>query len=207
MWAQVGDFWALRFAWAWTVRTLSLPKTLSPLCTLALLRISRRPASLTGHADRQASRPPRWALASGARPRSTPRTPRCVISWRSCSDRPAGARGYGPLTGCSHTPVLFRVHCSPDRARAVRMCRFQGAAHPLRDFPYRSVFTQGRTFELATTAVQWSITTSTQWLRSSADSHRNRSRLQALNSLPGCTRPRSARARPAARCHPAPPCR
>ena len=39
------------------------------------------------------------------------RTRRFVINERSCSDRPAGARGCGPLTGCSGRGS---VTCGPD---------------------------------------------------------------------------------------------
>ena len=92
---------------------LCLPKTSSPhYVHWALLRISRRPASITGHADRLSRTVhPRWAQACRARRRSRLRTRRFVINERSCSDRPAGARGCGPLTGCSGRGS---VTCGPD---------------------------------------------------------------------------------------------
>ena len=92
---------------------LCLPNTSSPhYVHWALLRISRRPAKHHGPCGPSVSYcSPRWAQACRARRRSRLRTRRFVINQRSCSDRPAGARGCGPLTGCSGRGS---VTCGPD---------------------------------------------------------------------------------------------
>ena len=83
-----------------------------PLCTLGIIEDLASACSHHGPCGPSVSYcSPRWAQACRARRRSRLRTRRFVINERSCSDRPAGARGCGPLTGCSGRGS---VTCGPD---------------------------------------------------------------------------------------------